>query len=241
MKYLIVGATGAVGSSLLIRIRESGHRVHAISRSPEKLEKLAATQGITYSVADVLQTREFCEAIQKAGEELSGLAYCVGSIRLGSFSKLRQDDFLADYRLNALGAATAIQAALPAMRNHQGGPASIVMFSSVAASQGFSGHASIAMSKGAVEALTLSLAAELAPHIRVNCIAPSLLQTPLSQSILTSETMTNAIKQLHPLQRLGTADDAASLASFLLSSDASWITGQIIAVDGGRSALRTKG
>ena len=97
------------------------------------------------------------------------------------------------------------------------------------------------MSKGAVEALTLSLAAELAPHIRVNCIAPSLLQTPLSQSILTSETMTNAIKQLHPLQRLGTADDAASLASFLLSSDASWITGQIIAVDGGRSALRTKG
>lgn len=241
MTYLIIGATGAVGSSLLIRIRNLGHNVHAIARNPDKLQQLVATYGVTYSVADILDTQEMSEAIRCAGDNLAGLAYCVGNIRLGPFSKLKQDDFLTDYRLNALGAVSALQAALPALRNNQGKAASVVLFSSVAATQGFSGHASTAMVKGAIEALTLSLAAELSPHIRVNCIAPSLLQTPLSQSILTSETMRNAITQLHPLQRLGTADDVAALACFLLSNDSSWITGQIIGVDGGRSTLRTKG
>jgi len=116
-----------------------------------------------------------------------------------------------------------------------------VLFSSVAVAQGFSAHASIGMAKGAVEGLMLSLAAELAPKIRVNCIAPSLTRTPLAQALTSNEQMANAIAGLHAMQRLGEADDAAALAAFLLSSEASWITGQVIGVDGGRSSLRTKG
>lgn len=116
-----------------------------------------------------------------------------------------------------------------------------MLFSTVAVAQGFSGHASTAAAKGAVEGLTLSLAAEFAPSIRVNCIAPSLLDTPLARPLLASETLANAIKLMHPLQRLGAADDVAALAEFLLSKEAGWITGQIIGVDGGRATLRTKG
>jgi NAD(P)-dependent dehydrogenase (short-subunit alcohol dehydrogenase family) len=240
MKYLIIGATGAVGSSLLIRSRKLGNEAHAIARDYAKLKNLADVYDISYSVADVLDTDQLCEAIRSAGDKLQAVSYCVGSIRLAPFSKLSHDDFLTEYRLNALGAVTALQAALPALRNNQETRSSIVFFSSIAANQGFLGHASTAMAKGAIEALKLSLAAELAPHVRVNCIAPSLLDTPLSQKFLISETMSNAIKQLHPLQRLGSADDIAALASFLLSGDASWITGQIIGVDGGRSTLRIK-
>jgi NAD(P)-dependent dehydrogenase (short-subunit alcohol dehydrogenase family) len=240
MKFLIVGATGAVGSSILMRLRKLGHEVHAIARDHDKLRSLAEEHDISYSIADVLDTKQLCEAIQCAGDKLQGAAYCVGSIRLAPFSKLSHDDFLAEYRLNALGAVSTLQAALPALRNNQQSPSSIVLFSSVAANQGFSGHTSTAMAKGAIEALTLSLAAEFAPYVRVNCIAPSLLETPLSQKFLTSETMSNAIRQLHPLQRLGAADDVAALACFLLSCDASWITGQVIGIDGGRSTLRTK-
>jgi len=116
-----------------------------------------------------------------------------------------------------------------------------VLFSTIAVAQGFANHASVAMAKGAVEGLTLSLAAELAPAIRVNCIAPSLTNTPLAQSLTSNAQIAAGIAALHPLQRLGEPEDVASLAAFLLSRDAGWITGQIMGVDGGRSTLRTKG
>ena len=131
-------------------------------------------------------------------------------------------------------------AALPALRAG-GDVASVLLFSSVAVSQGFPSHVTIGMAKGAVEGLTLSLAAELAPRIRVNCIAPSLTKTPLAAALTSSEQMASAIAGLHALQRLGDADDVAALAAFLLSPEASWMTGQIIGVDGGRSSLRAKG
>jgi NAD(P)-dependent dehydrogenase (short-subunit alcohol dehydrogenase family) len=144
-----------------------------------------------------------------------------------------------DFRIHALGAALAIQAALPALRAAE--QASVVLFSSVAASQGFASHASVGMAKGAVNGLVLSLAAELAPRIRVNAIAPSLTVTPLTASLTANEKMAEGMAQAHPLARLGTADDQAAAAAFLLSDDAGWITGQVIGVDGGRATLRTKG
>jgi len=139
-----------------------------------------------------------------------------------------------------MGAALAIQAALPALKKSMG-IASVVLFSSVAARQGFTFHASMGMAKGAVDGLTLSLAAELAPKVRVNAIAPSLTRTPLARSILSNEPMAAAVAGLHALERLGTPEDIAALSAFLLSPEADWITGQIIGVDGGRSTLRTKG
>jgi NAD(P)-dependent dehydrogenase (short-subunit alcohol dehydrogenase family) len=163
----------------------------------------------------------------------------VGTINLRGLQRFTEADFIHDFRVNALGAALAVQASLPALKR-SAGVASVVFFSSVAARQGFSLHTSIGMAKGAVAGLTLSLAAELAPKVRVNAIAPSLTRTPLARGMLASEQMAAAIAGLHAMQRLGNADDIAAMAAFLLSQEADWITGQIIGVDGGRSTLRTK-
>lgn len=136
-----------------------------------------------------------------------------------------------------MGAALAIKAGLSALKKSDG-ISSVVLFSSVAALQGFTFHGSMGMAKGAVSGLTLSLAAELAPKIRINAIAPSLIRTPLSEKILANEKIAAAIADLHPLKKLGKSEDIASLAAYLLSEEADWITGQIISVDGGRSTLR---
>jgi NAD(P)-dependent dehydrogenase (short-subunit alcohol dehydrogenase family) len=142
-------------------------------------------------------------------------------------------DFNRDFRLNALGAALAVQAALPALKAAPG-TSSIVMFSTVAVTQGFAAHASVSMAKGAVEGLTRALAAELSPKIRVNAIAPSLTDTPLASGLTSNAQMAAS-------QRLGQPGDIANIAAFLISNQADWITGQVIGVDGGRSRLRVKG
>jgi NAD(P)-dependent dehydrogenase (short-subunit alcohol dehydrogenase family) len=135
----------------------------------------------------------------------------------------------------------AVQAALPALKASTQTSASILLFSTVAVAQGFTAHASISMAKGAVEGLVKSLAAELAPKIRVNAIAPSLTRTPLAKALTSNDAMATTIAGMHALQRLGEVEDVAGLAGLLLSPQAGWITGQIIGVDGGRSSLRTKG
>lgn len=239
MTTIIIGATGGIGAALFRRLAAAGHIIHAIGRDPAKLAALTAETGGTSAVADVTDRVQLEAAIKAAGPSAAGLAYCVGSINLKPVSRITDEDVERDFRLNALGAFHAIQFALPALKSS--GNASIVLFSTVAVSQGFASHASIGMAKGAVEGLMLSLAAELAPKIRVNCVAPSLTKTPLASALTSSEQMSAAIAALHPLQRLGEADDAAAAAAFLLSPDASWITGQVINVDGGRSSLRTKG
>jgi len=238
--FLIYGGSGGIGSALARRLRDRGHAVHLVARDRGRLEALATEIGATFSVADVAD-RAAITAAAAAGDRLAGLAYCVGSINLKPVARLTDADFVRDYELNALGAVRAVQASLSALKAHDGPTSSILLVSTVAVAQGFAAHASVSMAKGAVEGLTVALAAELAPKIRVNCVAPSLTRTPLAKSLTSSETMANAIAALHAIPRLGEPDDVAALGALLLDRDAGWITGQVIGVDGGRSMLRTKG
>jgi NAD(P)-dependent dehydrogenase (short-subunit alcohol dehydrogenase family) len=239
-KHIIIGTSG-IGAALARHLRQQGAELHLVSRNAEKVGALAAELGASHSVADVLDAASLDAAIKLAGEQYDGLAYCVGSINLKPLSRITDEDVLRDFELNAASAFRAVKSALPALKASQQPTASVLLFSTVAVQQGFASHASVAMAKGAVEGLTRALAAELAPKIRVNAIAPSLTKTPLASFITNNETTSNAIAALHPLQRLGEADDTAALGALLLSPQSGWITGQVIGVDGGRSTLRTKG
>ena len=238
-KFLVYGATGGIGEALCRRLAADGHALHLVARDAARLQALADDLGATCTAIDVLQPGAFQQVAADAGSPLAGLAYAVGSINLKPFARLTAEDFERDFRLNAAGAALAVQAALPALR---AAPArsSVVLFSSVAAGRGFPMHASIGMAKAAVDGLVRSLAAVLSPAVRINAIALSLTDTPLAQHIIASDRLREAISAAHPLGRLGTPEDAAAIAAFLLSSQADWITGQILGVDGGRGAVAGK-
>jgi len=238
--YLIYGGSGGIGSSTARLLRQQGAQLHLVGRNRSKLEGLARELSATFTVGDFTDDDLFARVANAIGERLDGLVYAVGSITLGSLRRLTAADALSDLRIHAVGAALAAQAALPALRKSLRMP-SIVLFSSVAVAQGFPMHTSVAMAKGAVEGLTVSLAAELAPKVRVNAIAPSLTRTPLTSTILSSEEQAKSLTALHPLQRLGIPEDIAELVVFLLSERAGWITGQVIGVDGGRSTVRHRG
>jgi NAD(P)-dependent dehydrogenase (short-subunit alcohol dehydrogenase family) len=238
---VIVGGSGGIGSAVARAVKARGYQVHLIGRDAARLASIVeALGGASYSIADVEDESAVATAITAAGSELAGLCYAVGTINLKPVTRLTSEDVARDFRINAQGAFYAVKAALPALKAYTG-TASILLFSTVAVHQGFTAHASVAMAKGAVEGLTLALATELAPKIRVNCIAPSLTRTPLAASLLGNETMATAIASMHALQRLGEPEDIAPLAALLLSDEAGWITGQSIGVDGGRATLRTKG
>ena len=178
------------------------------------------------------------DALNDLPETINGLVYCPGSINLKPFNRLTTQDFLTDFNQNVLGAVSLVQKLLPNLK--RAGGASIVLFSTVAAKLGMPFHASVATSKAAVEGLAKSLAAELASvKIRVNVIAPSLTDTPLAANLLNTEGKKEAAGKRHPLQRVGTAEEMAQVVSFLLSDNSSWITGQVIGVDGGIGSLRT--
>ncbi len=238
-KTLIFGANGGIGSATARLLAGRGRALHLVGRDYDAVRALADETGASFSIGDVLDDGFIAQAAGDAGEALDGLVYAVGSITLKALPRLTRADFLRDYELNALSAALAVQAALPALK--KSGRGSVVLFSSIAASQGFGLHASIGMAKSAVNGLTLGLAAELAPTVRVNAIAPSLTRTPLSKPLWQNDAMAQGIAGLHPLPRLGEPAEVAALAAFLLSEDAGWITGQVIGVDGGRSSLRVKG
>lgn len=239
-KVLIYGGSGGIGSATARALRGRGYALHLVARQAEKLSALARELGATFTQGDVTDSGLFARATEEAGDSLEGVVYAVGSINLKSLQRLTEAECLLDYRLNALGGALAVRAALPALKNGPG-TASVLFFSSVAVRQGFAFHASIGMAKGAVEGLAVSLAAELAPRIRVNAIAPSLTRTHLAENVVANEQMAASIAGMHAMQRLGEPADIAALAAFLISSEASWITGQVIGVDGGRSNVRVKG
>lgn len=235
---LIYGGSGGIGSELAKRLAGDGFGLHLIGRNEPAVAQLAEDLGAGYTVGDVCDEGLFGEVAEAVKGPVSGLVYAVGTIELRPLARFSSEDFIRDFTINAAGAAKAVQAALPAMKKSKEG-ASVVLFSSVAAQKGFGFHASVSMAKGAVSGLTLALAAELAPGIRVNAIAPSLTQTPLAGRLLSNPKTAESLARAHPLQRLGSPQDAASLAAFLLSEEASWITGQILAVDGGRGNLQS--
>jgi NAD(P)-dependent dehydrogenase (short-subunit alcohol dehydrogenase family) len=227
--YLIVGASSGIGAALLETLAASGAMVTHLSRQPERAPDLPGTRGVRWDLsAEPFPT----DALP---ERLDGVAYCPGGIRLRPFERLKEQDFNEEWEVNVLGAVRTLQAALPALKRSDS--ASVLLFSTVAVQTGMPFHAAVAASKGAVEGLTRSLAAELAPKIRVNAIAPTLTETPLAARLLGSDEKRAAAAARHPLKRIGEPRDVARAGAWLLT-DAPMMTGQVIAMDAGLSGVR---
>jgi len=226
--YLVIGASSGIGKALAQQLVEQGHHVigtyneHAIS-----------IPGVEFHHINVMDDEIDLGFLP---EELDGIAYCPGSIDLKPFHRIKPDSFRKDYELQVIGAIKTIQAALPTLKN--GEVSSVVLFSTIAVQNGFPFHSLVSSSKGAIEGLARSLAAEYAPRVRVNCIAPSLTHTPLAARLLSSEEKVEAQANRHPLKKVGAPDDIASMARFLLTPQSSWISGQVMHVDGGLSSLK---
>ena len=232
-KYLIFGATGSVGSSLAEQLKNSGNDIHLVARNEDEVKVIADKLGCSYTIADVLEDG-FIEKVKSDINEIKGIAYCVGSIDLKPLRMVTETDMNKCMKLNLYSAIEAIKGYQESLKKNKG---SVVLFSTVAAQRGFTNHTIIASAKAAVEGLTVTLAAEFAPNIRVNCIAPSLSKSKIAEPMLKNPAIAEGIAKAHPLKRLGEGKDSAALAKFLITEESSWITGQIIAVDGGRSKL----
>jgi len=228
---LVVGGSSGIGLALIKHLALQQVNIYNISRN--RSDDWPAD--VIHIQADV--TSDLSSIDAQLPEQLHGLVYSVGSINLKPFQRLTQEDFLNDYKLNVLGAIDVIRICLKALK--AAGEASIVLYSSVAAKAGMPFHASIASAKGAIEGLTLSLAAEFSSFkIRVNAIAPSLTDTPLAKNLLSTDEKREASAKRHPLNKIGTPDDIALATQFLLSDHSGWVTGQVIGIDGGLGTLK---
>ena len=234
-KHIIFGATGSIGAALADQLYQDKVDCHLVGRNGEEVKKIAAKLNYTYSICNVLELN----FIKKLKEELNsteilGIAYCVGSIDIKPLKLTQAKDFVSSYVLNLVAVTDIIRSFEDNLKRNNG---SVVLFSTVAAKKGFANHSIISSSKGAIEGLTVALAAELSPNIRINCIAPSITKSKISNFLLKNSKSEELIAKMHPLKKIGKGIDSANLASFLLSKNSSWITGQVIAVDGGRSTI----
>lgn len=229
--YVIAGGSRGIGLEIVEMLATSASRIDVWSRSEDGLTPAGPVRHIPCDFTSGDPLPELPESVQ-------GAVYCPGTVNLKSFRALSEDDFRRDWEVNLLGAVRFLKACQPKLKGEDGNPASVVLFSTVAVGQGMPMHASVAAAKGAVEGLVRSLAAEWAPKVRVNAIAPALVDTPLVDRMLGTPEKRDAMAARYPLKRVGTTTDAAALARFLLSTDSGWITGQVLGLDGGMSTLR---
>ena len=222
-----------MGRAIADKLVADGGKVHVTSRSSEKI----ASSGFPGTVCDVFNESDIESSVEEAGSQLTGLVFAVGSIVLKPLKALGAKDFIDTFMLNAVSAAMAAKKASPTLKANRG---AILFFSTVAVGRGFANHSAISAAKGAVEGMTRSLAAELAPDVRVNCLSPSLTNTNLATSMTSNAAMAAALAKMHPLGRLGLPEDFGPAGAFLVSQSSSWITGQVIGIDGGRGALAGK-
>jgi len=225
---LIIGGSSGIGGALT-NILAPQHQVYVASRNPEQLS------GIAYTPI-VLDARQQSISLDQLPASLDGFVYCPGSINLRPFKSLKEETFQDDFNINVLGAIRNLQTIAPLLQAAEN--ASVVFFSTVAVQTGMPFHASVAAAKGALEGLTRSLAAEWAPKIRVNAIAPSLVNTPLAEKFLNNETKVAKVNERHPMKRSGTAEELAKAAAYLLSDDSQWMSGTILQLDGGIGNLK---
>lgn len=224
--YIIAGAGSSMAKTLAHQLKEQGHTVIGLTTKTEVegYDKIYTVPNYHESNYPELEI------------PVNGLIYFPGSINLKPFARLSSEDFINDFNINALGAVKFVQAYLKNMK--LAGNSSVVFVSSVAASCGMPYHTSIAMAKAAVEGLTISLAAELAPSVRVNAVAPSLTNTTLSEKFLNTPDKTEAAQKRNPLKQIGKPEDISNAIEFLISDKSGWVSGQIISVDGGMNNLK---
>ena len=232
-KYLIFGATGSIGSKLSENMYESDKEVHLIGRDEEELKKLASKLNFEYSVIDILSDN-LSETIKEnfGDKNISGIAYCIGSIDLKPLRVSKKEDFKKCLDVNFFPVIEIIKSLQDNLKKNNG---SIILFSTVAVKKGFTNHAIISSAKGAIEGLTVSLAAEFAPNIRVNCIAPGFIEGNTLNKILEEEENIKHIKDRIPFKRFGLPEEVVEAIIFLASKNSSYITGSTICVDGGYS------
>jgi NAD(P)-dependent dehydrogenase (short-subunit alcohol dehydrogenase family) len=227
-KVLVIGGSSGIGKQVVEDLVTQHYEVIAASRN---INQSDFSNGVEVQAIDV--TKDFQLDLP---DKLAGLVYCPGTINLRPFNRIKLQDIQNEMDINYFGAIRVLHQSIDKLKNGEG---SVVFFSTVAVQTGMPFHSTISSAKGAIEGLTRSLAAEYAPKVRFNAIAPSLTETPLSQGLLNNDRKRESNSERHPLKKIGTANDISNMATYLISDKSSWVTGQIFHIDGGMSSVRS--